>query len=64
MKIEDKNYLDTLDQIELLKIIIQDFEKSIYCQIPQGITEGFDASKLSFLNWIEEIEITLIEYLS
>ena len=62
MKTASTNYLDTLDKIELLKINIQDIEKNIYSQIPQEITNKFDNSKSLFLNWIEEIEIALLDY--
>ncbi len=62
MKTASINYLDTLDKIELLKINIQDIEKNIYSQIPQEITNKFDNSKSLFLNWIEEIEIALLDY--
>ncbi len=58
------DYLDTLEKIDALKKTIQDIDNNIYSQIPQGIVNEFDKSKDIFLNWIEEIEITLIEYIS
>lgn len=55
------NYTDTLDKIEKLKLSIKEVETNIYDQIPQGITNEFDKSKLSLLNWMEEMEGMLME---
>ncbi|MEA5405089.1 hypothetical protein VB776_19295 [Arcicella sp. DC2W] len=55
------NYTDTLDKIEKLKLSIKEVETNIYSQIPQGITNEFDKSKLSLLNWLEEMEVMLME---
>jgi hypothetical protein len=62
MIVANTNYTDTLLKIEELKSLIIELEKNIYNQIPQGITKEFDESKKDFLNWIEEIEFTLIEF--
>jgi hypothetical protein len=62
MKTTSTNYLDTLEKIWVSKINIQYIEKNIYSQISQKIKNEFDSSKSIFLNWIEEIEITLINY--
>jgi hypothetical protein len=51
-----------LEKIWVSKINIQYIEKNIYSQISQKIKNEFDSSKSIFLNWIEEIEITLINY--
>ena len=45
-----------------IKVLIIEFEQELYNQIPQGITNQFDNSKLKFLNCLEEIEITLTEF--
>ncbi len=55
------NYTDTLDKIEKLKLSIKEVEGNIYSQIPQGITNEFDKSKLRLLNWMEEMEVMLME---
>lgn len=64
MNTDNKGYLDTLEKISLLKSSIQEIDDNIYSQIPQGIVNEFDKSKDVFLNWVEEIEINLIEYIS
>lgn len=62
MIIANTNYTSTLLKIEQLKNLILEFEKDIYNQIPQEITNQFDNSKLRFLNSLEEIEIALTEF--
>ncbi len=57
------NYTDTLDKIEKLKLSIKEVEGNIYSQIPQGITNEFDKSKLGLLNWMEEMEEMLVEFM-
>lgn len=55
------NFTDTFEKIEKLKLSIKEVEANIYSQIPQGITNEFDKSKLSLLNWVEEMEVMLME---
>lgn len=62
MVIADKNYNNTLIKIEELKRSLNEVQKSIENQIPQGITNNFTKSKLELLNWINEVEICLIEF--
>lgn len=62
MIVANTNYKNSLLKIEQLKTLILDFEKEIFNQIPQRITNQFDSSKLSFFNSLEEIEITLTEF--
>jgi hypothetical protein len=64
MNVRNLGYLDTLEKIDVLKKTIRDIDGNIYSQIPQGIVNEFDKSKDILLNWIEEIEITLTEYIS
>lgn len=64
MIVANTNYLETLELIDSLKSNIKTIEKNIYNQIPQRITDEFDASKINFINWVEEIEITLIDYIN
>jgi len=62
MIVADTNYTSSLLKIEQLKKLILEFEKDIYNQIPQEITNQFDNYKLKFLNSLEEIEVTLTEF--
>jgi hypothetical protein len=62
MIIANTNYNDTLMKLEKLKCLIDEVEDDIENQIPQGITNEFSKSKSLLLNWVEEIEVTLIEY--
>jgi hypothetical protein len=62
MIIANTNYNDTLMRLEQLKCLIEEVEDSIENQIPQGITNEFAKSKSLLVNWIEEIEVTLMEY--
>lgn len=59
----DINYSNTLIKIDELKHSLNEVQKSINNQIPQGITDNFDKSKHELLNWIDEIEITLNEFI-
>lgn len=45
-----------------LKENIENIQKNIEQQVPYVLLEKFKSSKLSFLNWLEEIEVTLTEY--
>ena len=56
------NYNDTLMKLEQIKCLTEEVENTIKNQIPQGITNEFAKLKSSLVNWIEEIEVTLIEY--
>jgi hypothetical protein len=58
----DLNYEETLQQISQLKEDIECLEKNINEQVPWGLAENFVSSKLTFLNWLEEIEFLLNEY--
>ncbi len=62
MIVANTNYTNSLLKIEQLKTLILEFEQEIYNQIPQGITKQFDDAKFRFLNSLEEIEVTLIEF--
>ncbi len=62
MIIANTNYNDTLFKIEQLKSSIIVVQRSIENQIPQGITSKFEKTKSEFMNWVEEIEITLNEF--
>ena len=62
MVVANINYTDSILKIEKIKTLISEFQDDIYNQIPQGITNYFDTSKLSFFNSLEEIEIALIEF--
>jgi hypothetical protein len=62
MIVANTDYTSSLLKIEQLKTLILELEENIYDQIPQGITNEFDSSKLIFLNSLEEMEITLIEF--
>ena len=62
MIIANTNYTNSLLRIEKLKVLILEFEQDIYNQILQGMANEFDNSKSSFLNSLEEIEITLNEF--
>lgn len=62
MTVANTNYTNSLLKIEKIKVLIMEFEQEIYNQIPQGITNQFDNSKLKFLNCLEEVEITLTEF--
>jgi hypothetical protein len=62
MIVVDTNYNDTLHKIEQLKLSLNDVQRSLINQIPQGITNEFEKSKSTILNWVEEIEITLNEF--
>ncbi|MEN9448080.1 MAG: hypothetical protein RJA25_1370 [Bacteroidota bacterium] len=58
------NYNNTLIKIEELKHSLNEVQKSIENQIPQGITDNFEKSKLNLLNWVDEIDITLNEFIN
>ena len=58
------NYNNTLIKIEELKHSLTEVQKSIENQIPQGITDNFEKSKLNLLNWVDEIDITLNEFIN
>ena len=62
MVVANINYTDSILKIEQIKTLISEFQDDIYHQIPQGITNYFDKSKLNFFNSLEEIEIALIEF--
>ncbi len=62
MIVANTNYTKSLLKVEQLKKLILEFEKDIYNQIPQEITNQFDNSKLRFLNSLEEIEVILAEF--
>ncbi len=62
MIVANTDYTSSLLKIEQIRILILELEENIYDQIPQGITDEFDDSKSSFLNSLEEMEITLIEF--
>ncbi len=62
MIVANTDYTSSLLKIEQIRILILELEESVYNQIPQGITDEFDNSKSSFLNSLEEMEITLIEF--
>jgi hypothetical protein len=62
MIIANTNYSDTILKIEELKSLVLKLEESINKQIPKGIKNQFDNSMSKFLNSIDEIEITLIEF--
>lgn len=57
------NFTDTQNKIEKLRLSIEEVEANIYSQIPQGITNEFDKSKLGLLNWMEEMEEMLVEFM-
>jgi hypothetical protein len=63
MKQVNTNYLETLEKIDMLKECIEGIEKNIYDQIPQGVTDKFDQTKIPFINWVEEIEFNLLNYI-
>jgi len=56
------NYTETLQKIAQLQEDIECLEKNIHEQVPWGLAEKFVSSKLTFLNWVEEIEFLLNEY--
>ena len=58
------NYNNTLIKIEELKHSLNEVQKSIENQIPQGITDNFEKSKLNLLNWVDEIDITLNDFIN
>lgn len=57
------NYTETLLQIDELKSSIEKIENNLSMQIPQGLHKKFTATKNNFLNWIEEIECTIQDYI-
>jgi hypothetical protein len=56
------NYLETLKLLDSLRNQLERIEKNLHFQIPQGLLHKYDESKDDFLNWVEEIEVLLIEY--
>ncbi|HQG38164.1 MAG TPA: hypothetical protein PLK15_03470 [Chitinophagales bacterium] len=62
MIIANTNYTNTLQKIEQLKLSINNVQKNIENQIPQELTIEFEKSKLAFLNWVDEVEVTLNEF--
>lgn len=57
------NYVDTLLQIDELRFSIERIEKNLSNQIPQGLNDKFVSSKNALMNWVEEIEFTLTDYI-
>lgn len=58
----NQNYLETIDMIQELKMLIVKIERNFLFQIPQGINNEFVVVKRVFLNWVEEAEFNLEEY--
>lgn len=59
----EPNYSVTISQIEELKLLLARLEESFSLQLPQGITNKFLTAKDKILNWVDEAEFTLGDYI-
>lgn len=57
------NHTETLLQIEKLNTSIEQLERNLYIQIPQGLYDEFISSKNTLLNCVEDIQINLLDYI-
>lgn len=58
------NYKETHEQVQNLKFVLENLDKlddRIHNQVPIFAEEYFSSKKL-FINWLEEIELTLQDY--
>lgn len=63
MKIANTKYTETLDLIEKAQELLERIESNVESQIPQKLGNQFIRSKIKMINWLEEIESTLVGYL-
>lgn len=52
----------TINSIENIKNALLELEKTVFLHIPQGITVEYNTSKENLINWLDEMEFTVLNY--